>query len=547
MPRVVKYLLSSLVVIVLVCAFAIFVLDIPLPWKTANAEERSSHVSQGPLPSIELMFQITDESSAQLRNAAVPQALVDKLDALKGRTFDREEFLEELNNRLDKDELNRFKGIVLKQAGAHSHTLQVPEGVRRSLGIRKGNKDLLEAAKAPTQSRPLVLPGSTALDPGRIVRVRARFAPAEVVQIAETRDNPSPATAASQFREIRPGDQVKLGDELAVFFSVDVGSKKNDLFEAIIQYRLDKVVLDRAEKQDAALPEVFLWNARRNVQTDRSAIIRAKNTLKTWNIAKEDIDAVVKEAEEYDLTKSKNDSRKEGDWGEKQEKWARVLMKAPCTGVIIERNVSRGEILVDPTTNLFTIAQVDRLAVLVNAPEDDLPTLNDLTFAQRKWTVQTVGVNSVKGLPGTIDEIGYIIDPNQHTAIIKGYIDNPNGRIRAGQFVSATVQLDPPKDVVEIPIEALVDDGKQSVVYVQTDADKHRYTMRRVVVIQRFEKSAFICSTPIPAADQVTPEEKEQGLLPRQPVRIGEKLLIAGVLELKAALLEKEARGVSAE
>ena len=47
----------------------------------------------------------------------------------------------------------------------------------------------------------------------------------------------------------------------------------------------------------------------------------------------------------------------------------------------------------------------------------------------------TVGAGSAKGLAGTIDEIGYMIDPNQHTAIIKGYVDNPGKRIRAGQYV----------------------------------------------------------------------------------------------------------------
>ena len=46
-----------------------------------------------------------------------------------------------------------------------AHTLQVPEEVCAALGIRKGERDLVEVAKPPTTMRPLVLPGSTALDP----------------------------------------------------------------------------------------------------------------------------------------------------------------------------------------------------------------------------------------------------------------------------------------------------------------------------------------------------------------------------------------------
>ena len=41
--------------------------------------------------------------------------------------------------------------------------------------------------------RPLVLPGSTALDPTRLARIRARFAPARVVEIAQVQD-PFPKT-----------------------------------------------------------------------------------------------------------------------------------------------------------------------------------------------------------------------------------------------------------------------------------------------------------------------------------------------------------------
>ena len=65
-------------------------------------------------------------------------------------------------------------------------------------------------------------------------------------------------------RDLQVGDAVKHGDLLAVLFSVDVGNKKNDLFDALSQLRLDEEVLKRAEAQShAAVPEVFLLNASR--------------------------------------------------------------------------------------------------------------------------------------------------------------------------------------------------------------------------------------------------------------------------------------------
>jgi cobalt-zinc-cadmium efflux system membrane fusion protein len=415
------------------------------------------------------------------------------------------------------------------------HTLFVPEDVRKALGIRKNNVDLVAVAKKATHLRPLVMPGSTALDPARIYRIRARFAPspssAEVVEIAKVRDDPVPTgKLESVFREIRSGDRVQKGDLLAVFQSVDVGTKKNDLIDAIYQLKLDQEILKAAEAKAQFVPDVFLWNARRNVQGDINTINRAVSTLRTWGIPEADIQAVRDEAEQVKKRQGKHDPSKDA-------LWARVELRAPDDGVIIERNVSLHEIVADNTTNLFQIAKVDRLSVFANVPEDDLPALEALPTAQRRWTVKTVGSDPIAG---SIDDISYLIDPNQHTAVVKGHIDNKEGKLRAGQFITATVELPAPPDVVEVPADAVVDDGQQCVVFVQTDAAKQYYTMRRVELTHRFDKTVFVRSKPFNKAEQLTPEDEELGMLRKEPLRSGERVLQTGVGELKAALLDKE-------
>jgi cobalt-zinc-cadmium efflux system membrane fusion protein len=442
------------------------------------------------------------------------------------------------------------------------HTLLVPEEVRRALGIRKGGKDLVEVVKVPTATRPLNLYGSTALDPTRLVRIRARFAPAEVVQIGHGRDPVKSAeTGRSVFRELRPGDRVQKGDVLGVFFSVDVGSKKNDLLDALVQYELDQKIHENMTQKSSAIPEVMLLNQWRNVQSDRNAINRALNNLKVWNIPQEEIDALHEEAKKISGDKNAWFRTPEGRWvkGEKQgttghdpdkendNPWGKVTLRAPFDGIIVERNITVHEIVQDPTVNLFQIAQVNRLLVIANAPEDELPTLNALMNNPKRegpvrWSVRTVGPVPVTGLKGPIEEIGYLIDPNQHTAIVKGYIDNPDEQIRAGQFVSCTIQVPPPEDVVEVPIDAVVEDGKYCVAFVQTDPAKHQYTMRRVQLTHRFEKTAFVRGKPFAENERLTAEEKELGLLPLEPLRPGERILKTGVGELKAALLDLESR-----
>jgi membrane fusion protein, heavy metal efflux system len=432
------------------------------------------------------------------------------------------------------------------------HTLEVPADVRTILGIRKGNQDLLAVADPPSAMRPLVLSGSTALDPTRLARIRARFAPCRVVQIGQVQES-SPKTGQTEHRELRWGDRVSKGDILGVFYSVDVGSKKNDLLDALVQLDLDQRILDAAEKHPEAVSEVFMLTQIRAVQGDRNAINRALNNLEVWDIPQEEIDALHDEAKKIAADKNGWYKTREGRWvkGEKQKAdpgkreenpWGKVTLRAPFDGVIVERNLHEKEMVVDNTVNLFQIADVNRLLVIANAPEDDLPTLEALNPEQRHWIIRTIGATSAAGLPGTIDEIGYLIDPNQHTAVIKGYVDNPGQHLRAGQYVSVTIQIPPPTGVVEIPIDALVDDGKQSLVFVQTDTAKSQYTMRRVQVTHRFDQKVFVRSTPIPKVEQLTAPEAEEGLLPKEPLRPGERVLQSGAGELKAALLNLESQ-----
>jgi len=430
--------------------------------------------------------------------------------------------------------------LQLKLVEGQPHTLFVPEDVRKALGIRKDNIDLIVVAKRPTRVRPLMMPGSTALDPTKIFRIRARFAPspssAEVVQIGQVAQDPRRSgTLHTVFRELRSGDRVVKGDLLAVFYSVDVGNKKNDLIDAIYQLKLDEEILKAAQSKIESVPAVFLWNAERNVQGDRNTVNRAVSMLQTWGIPEEDIQAVRDEAEKVKLRRGKHDKTKD-------ELWPRVEMRSPSNGVIVERNLALHEIVVDNTTSLFQVADVDKLFVTANVPEDDLPqleALRELSGDAIRWTVRTVGSDPI---PGYIDDIGYIIDPLQHTAVVKGYIDNKGDKLRAGQFVGATVELPPPPDVVELPTSAVVDDGQQSVVFVETDAQKQHYTMRRVQLTRRFEKTVFARSMPFNKGEERTPEELELGMLPKEPLLPGERVLATGVGELKTALLDRESR-----
>jgi cobalt-zinc-cadmium efflux system membrane fusion protein len=400
-------------------------------------------------------------------------------------------------------------------------TLVVPEPVRKALGI-----EAVAPAEPPTRTRPLTMPGTTQLDPTRVARVKTRFN-AEVMELGQVDEHPLTG-GPTVSRDIRPGDTVRKGGVLAVVWSADVGGKKSDIVDALVQLRLDEKRLEQREEgyRNGSVPEDTLNQTRRDVLSDRNALDRAERTLRTWNVPEDEIKAARDEAEQASLRGGKRDK-------EKERLWARSAIVAPRDGTIVERNVGQGEFVADNTVNLFVIADVGRMQVLAYPPEDALPTLLALPPDRKRWTIETVGLSATEG---PIDEIGYLLDPNMHTAVVKGYIPNPDGRVRAGQFASASVELPPPPDVVEVPLTALVDDGKLSFLFVQPDPAKPQFTLRRVIVTHRFDRTAFVKSKLTPKDTERTPEQVKKGIPAAEPLRPGERYLTTGALELRAAL-----------
>src|SRR5262249_35794334 len=117
--------------------------------------------------------------------------------------------------------------------------------------------------------------------------------------------------------------------------------------------------------------------------------------------------------------------------------------------------------------------------------------------------------------------------PNQHTALARGSVENKDGRLRAGQFVTATLQLPAPPNEVVVPGSALVEDGREAVVFVRPDPAENRYVLRRVAVARRLPDGRVTLRT------RLQPDEERRGL---RPVREGEAVVTSGVVELKAAL-----------
>jgi cobalt-zinc-cadmium efflux system membrane fusion protein len=396
-------------------------------------------------------------------------------------------------------------------------TLEIPPEVVRSLDVRTA------PAAAATRPRPLPpFTGVLAPDNDRLARVHTRFA-GEVVALGtpagkETTD--LPGAGSSGERPVSVGDSVRKGQLLAVVWSKDLGEKKSELVDGLSKLKYDRKQYDQMKAlfDRGAKPEQAVLDAELAIQGDLNAVAKAERTLRSWRLTDAEITAVREEAERLvGLMAAKAQDGHVSD-----PAWARVEVRAPIDGVILEKNVNFGDV-VDTTGDLFKVG--DRgWAVWVHVFEEDLPQLQDPKLPHPlPWTIRVPAMPGVT-FAGHLEAIRDIIDPNQHTALAVGHIDNPNGLFKAGQFVTATVELPPSPDEIEVPATALVEDGRESIVFVQPDADKLRFSRRQVKVLRRFHDVVYLSGKPTEGKGD--------------PIRAGDRVVTGGAVFMNDALAD---------
>jgi len=375
----------------------------------------------------------------------------------------------------------------------------------------------------PTRPRTLILRGNLQIDPARLVHVHARF-PGQIVKLA-MKEEPNPLYPEGPPRRRPVGwmDDVEEGQMMAVVLSRELGEKKSELIDALIRLWTDENILKefRVAYTKGALTPKEMADQTRLVDVGRTAVRRARNTLRSWLLTHDEVEGVVAEAKRIFQGESTFG-------GIDQDEWARAVVPAAINGTIVERNVTMGEI-VDPNDDLYKLADLTELIALLHVYEEDLPYLRSMP----KPIPSKLRLNSNPAageIPCFLDQFGDLIDASEHMALVFGHVPNPDGKFTAGQFVNATIELPPEDDVVEIPTRALVEDGERSVVLVQDPSDPTRFSSRRLSVVRRYHDRVYVRSV-------LSEEQQQKGV---EELHEGERVVAAGALELKEALQQQQ-------
>lgn len=236
------------------------------------------------------------------------------------------------------------------------------------------------------------------------------------------------------------GEQVKVGQKLASIYSPELMNAQQELLQS--------------SKSKGAFPQLYE---------------SAKEKLKLWKLRDEQI----LEIEQSGKVKEVFD------------------IYADQSGVVAQRNISVGD-YVSTGTPLFDVVNLDKLWVILDAYESDLPFIsmgNEINF-------------SVAGLPGqefkaNISFIDPILDASTRAVSVRAEVSNASKDLKPEMFVTAEIktQSKSSSSEVMVPRTAVLWSGKRSVVYLKvSNAETPQFEMREVTLGSRMGENYQILS-----------------------------------------------------
>lgn len=245
------------------------------------------------------------------------------------------------------------------------------------------------------------------------------------------------------------GQHVKQGEVLAVVDSVDLGSAKAELLQALETVNLwqTTAAAERALVGRGAGIEREAREAETRLAESRISLAKARQHLRNLGLSQPQIEAVEKE----------NDTS------------ALLQLHAPFDGLVVERSAVVGEV-VEPTSALFGVADTGVMWALIDLQEQDLPVV----AAGQSVTVSADGLRG-RVFGGPLAWISTGLDPRTRTLKARAEVDNGAGLLRAHMFARATIAARTGQPAITVPKEAVQWEGCCNIVFIKADEAGTRF------------------------------------------------------------------------
>jgi cobalt-zinc-cadmium efflux system membrane fusion protein len=212
------------------------------------------------------------------------------------------------------------------------------------------------------------------------------------------------------------GREVKSGDILLIIDSPDITAAYSDFLKEVSEFefatRSYNLAKDMYETQAVAFKD--LKQAENTLIKEQAEYNQAKEKLLALKVPRNELEKPLKE----------------------QKITGRFELKSPLMGTVVDRTVTPGQwVGNDPSQVLLTVADMDRLQVIADAYELDLPQihLGDLAI---------VSVEAYPGeiFPAVIAKIGDIVDRDTRTVKVRAWLKNEGRKLKPEMFVRMTLE-----------------------------------------------------------------------------------------------------------
>jgi len=220
------------------------------------------------------------------------------------------------------------------------------------------------------------------------------------------------------------GESVSREQPVASIYSPDVLASTEEY----------KLALENRQRLTASKEPPAIKQAEELVQASR-------RRLELWGLTAEQIDAITPTADPA----------------------VKITTYSSVAGIITKRNVAEGQYVKEGDV-LYTVADLSTVWVQADIFEPDIPQVRNGMDA--KITSPVLGNGA---LHGTISFLQPSIDPQTRTMMVRIQVANPGMRLRPGMFVQVSANPALASDTVAVPREAVLNTGKEQVVYVAKD------------------------------------------------------------------------------
>ena len=262
-------------------------------------------------------------------------------------------------------------------------------------------------------------------------------------------------SGVAQDVHVQLGDVVNAGQTLALMRSAEMAGFTKDYISA----------------------EADLRSAKRAFESTQDLYKSGLASQKDFEQAQSDYQKAQAESKRAAAVTNINQSNEHG-----------YLIKAPISGFVIEKNLTDNtQVRADNSQNLFTIANLSDVYVLINIYESDIASVQTGDPAR----ITTLSYPD-KVFEGKIDKIYDMLDPDNKVIKAKVKIPNPGNKLKPGMFASVTIKAKSGENLPEINTRTLIfDNDKNYVVVVDGKAHAH---IQQVDIAKRVEDRAYIRS-----------------------------------------------------